>query len=273
MRTILVPTDYSETARNAVFYAAELTKRLAGKLTLFHAYHVPMRMAPGSAAAAAMPASGEEMEAEEIKKLRYYTEAIKSRFSATSMGHVIRAGFAVEEIVNYSAENNIDLVVMGSKGEGGRRESLGTIATNVIQESKTPVLAVPEGARFKSRPKIALAYDFSGIDNPAVLDLLGDIVKAFGTELLIVDVLRRKDQEHDRREPAIERLVSGIDHSFHFPVSDDPAEEVLNFIEENNVDMLAIIPHKHGFFDRLIRDSFTRKMALHTHVPLLALPG
>lgn len=189
------------------------------------------------------------------------------------MGHVVRAGFAVDEIISYSAESNTDLIVMGSKGEGGNGESLGTISTSVIQRSKIPVLAIPEGAKFRTNPRIALAYDFSGISNPAVLDILRDMVKAFGTELMIVDVLRRKDQAHGRREEAIERLISEVDHSFYFPVSADPAEEVLYFIEENDIDILAIIPHRHGFFDRLMRDSFTKKVALHTHIPLLALPG
>ena len=271
MRTILVPTDYSETARNAVFYAAELTKRLAGKLTLFHAYHVPMRVVSGSVAA--MPASGEELEAEEIKKLRNYTEAIKRQFPATMIGNVVKAGFAVEEIVDFSADNQVDLVIMGTSGEGGRNDGMGSIATNVMQQSKTPVLVVPEGARFKTNPKIALAYDFSGVANPGVLDILHDLVKAFGTELMIVDVLRRENDEHGKREDAIERLVADIGHSFYFPVSNDPAEEVLHFIDENDIDILAIIPHKHGFFERLMRDSFTRRVALHSHIPLLALPG
>lgn len=267
MRTIIVPTDYSEAARNAVEYAAELTKRLVAKLVLFHAYHVPMRMAAGGGH---IPMSGDEMEAEEVKRLRNYCELVKRSFPATPVGQVVRAGFAVEEIVSHSAENDADLIVMGTKGEGG---AFGSIASAVIGESQTPVLIVPEGATFKPVSKIALAYDYSGISDPSVLNVLIDMVKAFGSELMIVDVLQKESQEHGKRGDIIERLAAEVDHSFYFPVSKDPAEEVLHFIDENDVDILACIPHKHGFFDRLMRDSFTRKVALHTHVPMLALPG
>jgi nucleotide-binding universal stress UspA family protein len=270
MRTILVPTDYSEAARNATYYAAELSKHLAAKLALFHAYHVPMRVAAGGGN---LPASGEEMEAEEVRRLRNYIESIRDNYPATSIGQVVRAGFAVEEIVDYAGDSDVDLVVMGTKGEGSHSEIFGSIASTVIREAHTPVLVVPEDAQFKDVSKIALAYDYSGISDPSVLNILIDMVKAFGSRLMIVDVLKRESDPHGKHGDIIERLASQVDHEFYFPVSDDPADAVLHFIEENNVDILATIPHKHGFFERMLGRSFTKKVALHTHVPLLALPG
>jgi nucleotide-binding universal stress UspA family protein len=269
MRTILVPTDYSEAARNAVHYAADLAKVMGGKLLLFHAYHVPMRLAAGGGA---VPASGEELEAEEARKLRNYTEAVKSLYPGITIGHSIRAGFAVEEINDYASGSDIDLVVMGTGAESEHNDIFGSLTTSVIKDTKGPVMVVPQDATFKPKPRVALAYDFSGISNPYMLDMLGSIVKSFGSELMIVDVLK-SEEEKVKMDGSLERLTAQIPHSFHFPVGDDPAETMLNFIEENKVDMLAAIPHKHGFFARLVRNTFTQKMALHTHVPLLTLPG
>lgn len=269
MRTILVPTDYSEAARNAVHYAADLAKVTGGKLLLLHAYHVPLRMASGGII---VPATGEELEAEEVRRLRNYTEAVKSLYPGVTIGHAVRAGFAVEEINNYASGNNVDLVVMGTEEEGHQNDLFGSLTTNVIKDAKVPVMVVPANATFKPKPRVALAYDFSGVADASVLDVLAEMVKKFGSELMIVDVLKSKKNTVEV-DGSLDRLTSQVPHSFYFPVGNEPAETILRFIDENDVDMLAVIPHRHGFFDRLMRSSFTEKVALHTHVPLLTLPG
>jgi nucleotide-binding universal stress UspA family protein len=275
MRTILIPTDYSEAARNAVHYAAELGKATGSKLVLFHAYHVPLRamVSSGSSAAAHLPATGEELEAEEVKKLRNYTEAVKSLYPGVPMGQVVKAGFAVEEIVDYANNNEIDLIVMGTGAESSHNDVFGSLTTTIINESKRPVLVVPEGAAFKSDARVALAYDCSGVKDASILDMLARLVKTFSTDLMIVDVLKRGEDARMEVDDTMKRFTGQVDHSFHFPVGDHAADTVLHFIDENKVDMLAVIPHKHGFFNRMVRSSFTKKVALHTHVPLLTLPG
>lgn len=267
MKTILVPTDYSEAARNAVHYAADLSKRIGGKLVIFHAYHVPMRMASGGVV---VPSSGEELEAEEVKKLRHYAEAVKSLYPGTAMGHTVKAGFAVEEIVGYAGEEHFDMVVMGI-GEGSHNSVFGSLTTSVIRESSRPVMIVPASATLRKNPRIALAYDFSGISDPSALDSLVEISKAFGSELMIVDVLK-SDQQEVKKDASIGRLEGKVPYSLHFPVGEDPANTMLQFVDDNKIDIVATLPHKHGFFDRLLRTGFTDKLALHTHVPLLTLP-
>ena len=114
MKTILVPTDYSDVASNALHYAVELAKSSNSKIILLHAYQIPVP----TGEVPIMIITPQELEDENTKRInnlkKKITDKTKGKIVIESL---VRAGFTVEEITNVIKEKDVDLVVMGITGE------------------------------------------------------------------------------------------------------------------------------------------------------------
>ena len=270
MQNILVPTDYSGNAKNAVEYSIQLAKKAKAKLIFFHAYHVPL---PNSKGILETP---EKVGLKEIQKLKNYTAALRSKYNDIKMGFEVRPGFAVDEILGFLKQKKIDLIVMGTDGKTSVGDILiGSVVTNVIKKSPVPILVIPENVKYNEIKKIALAYDYSEIKNLHVLDTLKAITEMFKAEVLVVNILRSEKSllKKTGSSNMLESFLSKIKHSFHFPINKSIVEGINNFVDNTGVDLSAVIPHKHKVLHRLFHKSNVKRIALHPHVPLLVLPG
>lgn len=115
MKTILVATDFSKSANNAIDYAVELAKFTKSKLILFHTYHVPV---VASEVPVMMP-SLDEIEKECMDCLKKIEESIplENRNNLT-IECVCKCGFEVDEINLFTEKNKIDLIIVGMQGAG-----------------------------------------------------------------------------------------------------------------------------------------------------------
>jgi len=69
----------------------------------------------------------------------------------------------------------------------------------------------------------------------------------------------------------LDDLFVGIEHSFKFIEDNDVEKGILKFVNDNNIDLLAVISRKRGFFERLFHKSISKKLAMHANVPILIL--
>ena len=137
LKSILVPTDFSETSSAALRYGIELSRRFQARLYLFN---VPDH--PGVAAEAEYPIGlFETMQNAAHDRLRNLltTEEAEELRPECAM----RVGLAPDEIVRYAQEHEVDLIVMGTHGrEGVSRVLLGSVAEKVVRKAPCPVLTV-----------------------------------------------------------------------------------------------------------------------------------
>ncbi|MEW6468757.1 MAG: universal stress protein [Bacteroidota bacterium] len=272
MKTLLVPIDFSEPALNAMRYAAGMAMATGAGVTLLHAYHVPV------------PANGEPMavlSADEIEAgLRDQLQKLEREIQGLTSGKVqvrseVRAGFAVEEILDASKQHEVDLIVMGITGAGRiSRALLGSNSASVLRKAAVPVLIVPAEARFSKIKTIVLAYDYSKPLPAQVVDRIKGMAELFSARLLVLDVVRPQSI------PTMENAVAGvqlensfrtIEHQLYFPASDDVIGEISAFSGKHQADLLIMLPHRHTLLSRLFQPGNTRQMAFHTHLPLLSL--
>ncbi len=141
IRKILVPYDFSDTAKSALEMACDLSRRYEAELVLFHAYQVP-----GMAFPEGFIAAGPEMVNELVDRVE--KSLAEARKEAEGMGaHKVSTataqGVPFAEIVRFAREGDFDLVVMGTHGRTGLRHALlGSVAEKVVRKSPVPVLTV-----------------------------------------------------------------------------------------------------------------------------------
>jgi nucleotide-binding universal stress UspA family protein len=134
IRTILVPTDFSERAEYALGVACSLAQALEANLVLVH---VAGRSEP--AAEMSLLPRAEEVNDALWDKLN----AIRPAGPQVSVSRHLRHGHAGEEILLQAAQSKADLIVMGTHGRTGLgRLLMGSVAEEVVRNSACPVLTV-----------------------------------------------------------------------------------------------------------------------------------
>ena len=268
MKTILVPVDYSDSSDNALKYATQLAKFTQANLILLHVYKVPVPMLEAPVIMVPPP----DLEESALQSLKELERKIDGNIQVQSL---LRSGFVVDEIMSVVEEKKIDLVVMGITGAGKMSETLiGSHTTTLIKKNQTPVLVVPKEAQYKEIKKIVLAYDYKEALNVAALERFKEFAKLFQAQVLVLDVEKEvvaPMYENTAAGESLENSLQGIDHKMFFSAAEDLTDEINSFVDLHKCDWIAMIPHKHNFFSKLFNESNTKKMAFHTHIPLLSI--
>jgi nucleotide-binding universal stress UspA family protein len=272
MKTILVPTDYSDIADNALRYAIELAKLSKAKIILLHAYQIPL---PAGDAPVLM-VSPLELEKENLVRIKKLEKKfVKELAGKVKIEHIINAGFITDEILTVAKEKKADLIVMGVTGVGKVAEALiGSNTTALIKKTQIPVLVIPKDARYKKISKIVLAYDSKGKIEESVMEKIKNFILLFKSKVLVLDIVKPAEgtsSENAKAHKSAEKALDGIKHTLYFLEGYDFEYEMNSFVDTYKADWLIMIPHKNKFLTSLFHKSNTKKMAFHTHIPLLSL--
>ena len=140
LRTIVVPTDFSETSEGALRAAVGMAKKYGAELVVLHVYAVPVYAFPDGAYIA--PAN---LAAEISIAAQRGLDALEQRLlgEKVPMRFLLREGNADEEIRAVAEEVRADLIVVGTHARRGlSRALLGSVAETVIRTVDVPVLVV-----------------------------------------------------------------------------------------------------------------------------------
>ncbi|QCR21483.1 universal stress protein [Pontibacter sp. SGAir0037] len=189
-----------------------------------------------------------------------------------------RFGFATEQIISVAKEYQADLIVMGMKGAGALdRAFLGRTVLAVMQDSRVPAIAVPKGWKFKGLGSLVFALDVAELPDRRGLHLLKELVEHYASQLYVLHLYsdQKLQQESNHVFKALDILdvqLKGIDYKVYFQQREDIAESIQDYVNDQQAEMLVLVPARHSFLDRLLNRSITVRLAAQTHVPVLSLP-
>lgn len=271
--TIIAATNFSNTANNAVAYAAQLAKASGAKLILFNSFSLNYHSAQGLITADAMQ---KQLEAT-TNKLKAKGEKIANQY-AIEVSCFCTYSFIEEQLAFLINESKASLVVMGMATRSFEQDLLGNSTTTVIKNIAIPVLAVPENAKFKKASKILYACDVLSLSAMKKIDWLRNLVGTIGGEVEIFSVDKTIDhlkQEHQEimSSAAFKEEFQAVKYVYKTVKSNTVIDEIHKEIEHYNADVLVMVPRKYGFWDSLVHKSKTRIMAAGLDIPLLSLPN
>lgn len=272
MKTILVSTDFSKNSDNAIHFALELNKKLRANVILFHSYVVPIL-------AGDMPVimpSDDELKSESDKLLSQLRNKCREEYPGMDIETMLSPGYPEDEIPKALVEKNADLLVMGTQGASGLREVLiGSITATVMNNTECPVLAIPEDAQFKGLHKIVFATNYADNDFENIEQVV-EIARLFEAEVIMLHVSTRQldtAYEYAAIETFKERIRSDSQYekvSFKLLESREVVDGLNFYLDETKANMIVMSMHHRTFFQQIVNRSKTKKMAFHTHIPLLA---
>lgn len=273
MKRILFPTDFSPGSLAAFDYALELADTLGAEILCLHVYELAVLDYDG-----APPYLLETYAAFDLRQFENFRDqvpllrerAMQAGKDQVVLHHLLLQGELVDNIRQTIQKEAVDLVVMGTKGASGFDEVfLGTTTVRVLGSTDVPVLAIPHGAEFRSIRNIGFTTRFKDEERNALKTVVG-LAQTLGAS---VQVLHVDTEEEKASEVVIAdwELVFRGQATFHIREQNDLEQAIFDFTVTQQIDILAMLHHRRGFFEGLFHRSRTKQLAYHTKVPLLAL--
>lgn len=273
MKTIIAPTDFSPNSENAVLYAADMALQFDAKLCLLHVYSIPIPVSE-----VPVPAiDARQMEKDALEQLEKIKAKLISRTNGKLMVETqLRSGNVNWEIEVFCKETKPYAVVMGAESNGPlERVLFGGKTLRAISKMEWPILVIPPGAGFTSVSRIGLACDFRNVIDTIPVQEIKDIVKAFNAELHVLHVSLESSKdfaaETVEESGSLQEILLDLKPQYHF-IQDENIDTAINsFVDQNNIDLLVVIPKKHGLLSRIFEHSHAKNLILHAHVPVLSV--
>mgnify|MGYP000935915872 CR=1 FL=1 len=275
MRNILLPTDYSEYANNAFFYALNLANKFGVKLYVLYSYLPPILSSGHAGQPEMLTSVYQEIEASkhdyaQRKNQQLLAEATQQQLDTSHVHFLFEPGTVLSTVKKIIAEYEISLVVMGVHGAGASNQFMGSNTSSVIRNVPLPILAIPRHATYASIKKIGFTTLFKEKD----LDALQQIMDIGAMVGACVHCIHVKD---DSVSPADVLLHSekwskhfkDKNMSFEFLEKENSVEQTVNtYIIEKELDVLAIVRRNRNFFERLMSSSLSLKLTFHAEIPI-----
>ena len=273
MKKILVPTDFSSNAKNAVDYAVALAKKEKSKLILLHAFHIQYPTSEIPVAMVIEEVSKTQREAE--KKLTKLCSDI-SASKKVECDFICKEGLAMDIVLEISQKIRADLIIMGTKGASGIKEVVfGSNTAIVIEKANCPVIAVPKNASFSGIRNIVFSTDYHESDI-LTLKRIVEIAKAFKSR---VNILHAADEEfkHEIEEELMDSFKKAVSKKIKYNKLSYTIkyskllEKVLHqYVKKEMPDLIAMSTRRRNLLEKIFGSSITKKMAYHSNIPLLA---
>ncbi|MFT4832038.1 MAG: nucleotide-binding universal stress UspA family protein [Psychroserpens sp.] len=277
MKKILIPTDFSANAYNAISYALKLYKNEEATFYLMNTYTPAVYQSEYLLFSPGQIGLGDIYQENSEKKLNEVKDCIIEEFNNPKHTFMIHSAFntLVYEVVETTKNENIDVVVMGTQGATGAKEILlGTNTVHVIKNAICPVLVVPPGYSFETPKEILFPTDYEVDYKKTQLQQLTDIAKNNGSKIDILHVSSGNEltPHHLENKSKLGESLGNIPHRFHDVSDQEIITAINNFQTDQNINLLTMIRNKHTFFERLFIEPIIKKISFHVTIPFLVLP-
>jgi nucleotide-binding universal stress UspA family protein len=264
---ILVPTDFSDNANNALEFAKKLAHKEKASITLLYAFYAVYDFA-----AQATEIIG-QIEQEAKRELKKAVDTGKSE--GLDFNYKILQGTVATAVTAFAFKEDYDLIVMGTQGASGIKKTLiGSNTGHVIKESMVPVLAIPEKATFSESEKISVALQLEKEEEKffkKLLKLTEPLNLPYEFFHVQTQDIFEKNIEFKGLEVYIKEAHSQIKSEFVITKAENFDKGMKYYLDKNPNTLLVMFYKNKTFFEYLFSKSQSVEMAYHTHVPLLII--
>ncbi|GEO05411.1 hypothetical protein AAE02nite_30750 [Adhaeribacter aerolatus] len=207
------------------------------------------------------------------------SDTIAAGKAAVKINCVSKFSLAAEAILEETVASKPDLIIMSMRGAGAVSQAfMGSTVSEVIQSTRVPVLALPAVAPNKPIRNIVFASDLTHLPEAFSLRSLQQIVSLFNAHLQVLHLYQDNSPQVEQAKvlKALELLdeqLRDLDFEVHFRQEADIATGIQQFAQEQQADLLALVPHRHTFLEKLLRKSITGQFTQKANLPLFILPS
>ena len=277
MKRIILPTDFSDNAYNAICYAIDLLKEEECTFYLLHTYTPAIYQAEYVLHSPGQIGLGDIYQENSLTQLNELKKKLIVEHNNKKHTIMVHSAFntLVDEIVEISMNENADMVIMGTQGATGAKEILiGTNTVHVIKKACCPVIAIPPNFKYETPKEILFPTDL-GIDyQEEQLGALAFLAKQHVSRIDVLHISTGYDlsEEQLKNKAKLDGIFGRIAHLFHEMPNQEVITAINNFQQKNKVNLLVMIQNRHTFFERLFLEPVIKKLGFHVTIPFMVIP-
>lgn len=275
---ILIPTDFSTNAWNAIQYAMRFFETSRCNFFLLHVnteeewHHANNSLPQHSGMNLQIAPKHTKNLLQDLVK-RIHNEFPKSenhKFYTISDSNTITNSIREQVVLN-----SINFIVMGTKGAASLNElAIGTNTGNVITKVKCTTLVVPENARYSKLKKIAFPTDFSIFYNHQTLQPILDILEINNATINMLHVNKccsNLNEDQQRNKEYLSDYFTNYKHSFNFLKDNHIENAVQEFVDKKEIHLITMLAKNLNYFQRILFHPTVNEISYYKDVPFLVL--
>lgn len=273
MHTIIVPTDFSDTSKNAARFAVQVAAQVPDTQILL--YNVFRRVLSGSDGS---PLADEPGARKKIvmAALEHMKTDLLSIASANITCMAEEDGSFLDSLERLARHQKADIIIMGITGSTKLEQIfMGSNALNMIDRNVCPVMVVPPDASFKGIKNVLFATDMKEVERTIPVKPLQSVLNLFKPTVHVVNVDSEHyvevTQEYKTERARVEEMLKDYKREFYFIRMFDFIDAINQFTKDKNIDVIITVPRKNSFLSSLFKTSHTQKLVYHSSVPLVAI--
>lgn len=270
MKTIIVATDFSTSAMNAASYAVDMALAIHCDVMLLHVFEIPVGYMEIPIAE-----NLDELMSDSKKSLAVLKEKLLIRTEGgVSIKTKIVAGSFFPELETICEKTKPYAIIMGSQGTTAADHIFyGRHTVYAMKHLTWPLITVPQDASYSQIKKICLACDFHEVIESTPIDEIIKLVNDLHAELHVINAGNNNPAQDELvfESGMLQEMLASVHPQYHFIVNENAEEGIINYVGQNNIDLLITLPRRHDLLKKLVHKSFSKKMILHSQVPVLAL--
>lgn len=275
MKKILFATDFSTNAERAFLYALNLARNHGAKITLLHIYDVPSSSwdLPFSEVRQKIE---KQVKIEAERKLAALVEKHTGSDEILSFEYLAMGNKSVVNgILEVIIKSEAGILVIGNKGASDVKKIIfGSTTEALLDLSLVPVLTVPDNIRQFKLKKIVFSSDYQKGDLRA-LNLAIQLLEPFEPEVHVIHVSPTDEIRHEEFlqyfKTQVDDLIQYPSIQFEILYSDNVAQSLLDFIQQNDIDLMIMLEKdRQGFLDHLLNPDLVKKMESQSGIPILS---
>ncbi len=273
---IMIPTDFSNNAMNAITYALEFFKYQKVEFYFMHAYQAEVYNHEALLSRTDFNDILKRVKLQSEENLADLLRTVKEispnpRFTYYTISAYNSLLDESDLIVD---GKNIDLVVMGTKGKSNTRNiTFGSNTLQVLKYVRCPILAIPEDYKYQ-QPKHALfPTNYLIPYKRRELKLICDLLSPFRTkiDMLYVSKNGKLSFRQEDNKAFIEETICKNNISYYTTDNKKIDSAINTYVSDNTIDFLIMVNTQHSYLENILFQSTIDKISLKLEVPLLVL--
>jgi nucleotide-binding universal stress UspA family protein len=270
MKRILVPTDFSKHAEDALKAAAQIAKKNDSEIIILHMLELPHDMNDAITGSASIPETMLFM-----RKANEMLDEVSARpfLDGIAVTEIVKMDKPIHGITQVSKDYEIDLIVMGSHGNSGVEELLiGSTTEKVVRKSDIPVLVIKKDISNFDPVNIVFASDFTD-ESKKPFEKLLKFIKVFDSKLHLVTICTPNSFKPTHViEKAMNEFIAEFDltnYSTHIYNDTNIEKGIINFSNSVNADIIGMCTHGRTGFAHFFNGSISEGLVNHTVRPVI----
>ena len=270
----MVPTDFSDNAFNALKYACQVFKYEKSEIFIMHAYADEVYQQDKLSKRSQLDLLREKISQNSERQLKKILEEIKHHYPNPHHKYktISTFGSLIDEVNDLVNQENMDIVVMATRGETNDRSiTFGSNTLQVLKYISCPVLAIPEGFEYHAPKEVLFPTNYLVPYKRRELKLLCEMSGSFRStiHMLYIDPIKKLSLRQEDNQHFLRDCLPKAKLLFETTQEKDKTIAITKYIVHKDIDMLVLVNSRHSFLEDMLSQSTIDKIGLHIKIPFL----